>query len=208
MSNSLVALSVWGLVCTVRDRNTWKLKLSLATRASWKSPVPCCPSAVDRVNLYLLLFFLFLPRPSNVFSVRTAQSRRAASMPSHMKYILSRAGSRLSGTRGRKYFSCFMLAPKTLTVLLWLTELRSVSMERDLDVANLWVSSLFGTQTGMCYEILGTGVFLMEKMVYCSSSHTVGHRSQMGNISTPWDWYFMLSPSQVFYSSFLKTDFV
>lgn len=47
-----------------------------------------------------------------------AEGRRAASTPSPMKYMLSHEGSQLWGAGGRKYFSCFVLAPDTLKLLL------------------------------------------------------------------------------------------
>lgn len=62
-------------------------------------------------------FFFF----HNVFSVGWL-CRGAASIPSHMKRMSSHEGSQLSGRTGRKYFSCFILAPKTCELPLWLIQ--------------------------------------------------------------------------------------
>lgn len=79
-------------------------------------------------------------------------------------------------------------------------------MKRGVYVANLRMSFLFGIQ--IWYKILCLGIFLIGKMVYFSFSHIVSHRSQTKNKSTQWEAHFMLFPSQIFYCSFLKTNFI
>lgn len=105
-----------------KGQKYWKIKIVSGNQSLMEIIIPLFSFSSGQGE-FACWFLFFFPFSSTMYFLSewlcgTVKGRRAASMPSRMKYISSHEGSQLSKTRGRKCFSCFILAPKTLKLLL------------------------------------------------------------------------------------------